>query len=268
MPEESRQRRHVHRLRAAANDAAFFLPYLEPGMHLLDAGCGPGTITVGLAKAVAPGEVTGFDLDEAVLEIARAGAAATGLTNVRFEVADIHELPIPDNVVDAVFSNAVIEYVDDPVLMLKEMYRVLKPGGVIGVRTPDTDGELSAPEDPLWEELRRLSSTQDGSGHIDGVNNARPDRRRGKHLRSYLRRAGFVDIRASASYTSFSTREDIHFLGSLFIPDLQRDDHPWIEAGLVDRETLQQMVEAAQRWTNHPDAFMARAWGEAVAWKN
>src|SRR3712207_7201034 len=57
--------------RTAADAAAFLLPHLRPGMRLLDAGCGPGTITVGLAGAVQPGEVVGIDPDAGRLEQAR-----------------------------------------------------------------------------------------------------------------------------------------------------------------------------------------------------
>ena len=76
-----------HARRRAEVDAWFLLPRLTAGMRLLDAGCGPGTITVGLAKAVVPGEVTGIDLSEEVLEQARDHAASENVNNVTFESA-------------------------------------------------------------------------------------------------------------------------------------------------------------------------------------
>ena len=63
--------------RNAGNSAAYLLPLLEPGMKLLDLGCGPGTITMGLAETVSPGEVHGIDMEES--QIALAQAAAEGL---------------------------------------------------------------------------------------------------------------------------------------------------------------------------------------------
>src|SRR5690606_39627737 len=73
-----------HARRTAERDAAFLLPRLRPGMRLLDVGCGPGSITVGLARAVAPGETVGIDLVPDVLDEARARAEAEGVANLRF----------------------------------------------------------------------------------------------------------------------------------------------------------------------------------------
>src|SRR5262245_23654372 len=72
---DSAMTRKVIANRTAASHAAFFLPYLQTGMSLLDCGCGSGSITVGLAQIVAPGEVTGIDVSE--VEIARARDRAT-----------------------------------------------------------------------------------------------------------------------------------------------------------------------------------------------
>ncbi len=70
--------------RTASKEAAFFLPYLHPGMQVLDVGCGPGSITLGLAEVVAPGEVVGIDLQPAQIEQARASVAKRAVANVRF----------------------------------------------------------------------------------------------------------------------------------------------------------------------------------------
>ena len=65
-----------HAKRTAETDAAFFLPHLKPGMRLLDAGCGPGSITVGLALRVEPAHAVGIDASESVIETARSLAKA------------------------------------------------------------------------------------------------------------------------------------------------------------------------------------------------
>ena len=69
--------------RSAAQFAAHLLPHLRPGLRVLDAGCGPGSITLGLAEAVAPGEVVGVDEDETAIDAARAAAAVAGVVSRR-----------------------------------------------------------------------------------------------------------------------------------------------------------------------------------------
>ena len=133
--------------RTAEREAAFFLPRLRPGMRLLDAGCGPGTITLGLVAAVAPGEVVGLDLSPAMVTQARALAADRRVANARFEVADLQALPFPDASFDAAFESAVLEHVPDPTRAVAELRRVLRPGGVIGLR----DGDLGAGGVPVLE---------------------------------------------------------------------------------------------------------------------
>src|SRR5512142_1845750 len=102
-------------LRQAESHAAFFTPYLSPGMRLLDCGCGPGSITCGLAGIVAPGGVVGIDL------YAKALDAAQSVSNVRFQAASVYELPFPDGSFDAVFSHAVLEHLAEPLKALAEM---------------------------------------------------------------------------------------------------------------------------------------------------
>src|SRR5262249_49719570 len=94
--------------RTSASDAAFFLPHLQPGMRLLDIGCGPGSITLGLAEAVAPGDVIGLDLRPEVVAAAAALAQQRGVTTVRFQVGDVYALPFPDAAFDAVFACQVL----------------------------------------------------------------------------------------------------------------------------------------------------------------
>src|SRR5262245_22131189 len=80
--------------------AAFFLRHLQPGMRLIDCGCGPGSITVDLAQAVTPGEAIGIDLHEEALTHGRQLACARGLSNVTFQVASVYRLPFPEGSFD------------------------------------------------------------------------------------------------------------------------------------------------------------------------
>lgn len=144
-------------LRTAANEGAFFLPYLRPAMRVLDLGCGPGSITLGLAEKVAPGEVIGVDLQPSQVAQAQALSAARGVMNVRFEVADVYRLPFPDGSFDAVFAHVVLMHLREPVRALAEMRRVLRPGGIVGVRDCDWGGRIHAPATALLEQWYALT---------------------------------------------------------------------------------------------------------------
>lgn len=144
-------------LRTAAKEGAFFLPFLRPGMRVLDLGCGPGSITLGLAQAVAPGEAIGVDLQPSQVAQAQALGAARGVMNVRFEVADVYQLPFPDGSFDAVFGNAVLMHLRKPVPALVEVRRVLDPGGIVGVRDCDWGGRIHAPMTPLFDHWYTLT---------------------------------------------------------------------------------------------------------------
>ena len=138
--------------RTASQEAAFLLPHLRAGMHVLDAGCGPGSITLGLAAAVALGEVVGIDMQLSLVEQARALAVQRGVTNARFEVANVYDLPFPDGSFDAAFANRVLEHLREPVRALAELRRVLRPGGIAGVHDVDMGGLLLTPETPLLQQ--------------------------------------------------------------------------------------------------------------------
>ena len=109
----------AHARRRAEVEAWFLLPRLRPGMRLLDAGCGPGTVTAGLARAVAPGEVVGIDVAPGVLDHARAHAAGEGVGNVTFGEGDVYALDHPDASFDAVYANQLLQHLTDPVRALR-----------------------------------------------------------------------------------------------------------------------------------------------------
>jgi SAM-dependent methyltransferase len=177
--------------RTASREAAFFLPYLRPGMHVLDVGCGPGSITLGLAEVVAPGEVVGIDLQPTQIEQARALAVERGVENVRFEVGEAYRLPFPAHSFDAAFAHGVLMHLREPVRALVEIQRVLRPSGIVGVRDQDFGGDLFTPVTPLLEQwFALLLRARQHHGRDSFL---------GRHHRRLLLEAGFVRAEARAS---------------------------------------------------------------------
>ncbi|MDH4182628.1 MAG: class I SAM-dependent methyltransferase [Nitrospinota bacterium] len=107
---------------------------LEPGMKVLDLGCGPGRLTIPCAKAVGPsGEVTAVDMQEKMLERARAKAQAEGLGAIRFLHAGAGEGAIGRALYDRALLVTVLGEIPDRMGALKEIYQALKPGGLLSV---------------------------------------------------------------------------------------------------------------------------------------
>jgi len=108
----------------------FSLGRIEPGQVVLDLGCGAGTDLLVAAQMVGPeGRAIGVDMTPAMLERARQSAAAMGLANVELHESLIESLPLPDESIDVVISNGVIDLVPDKDAVFSELDRVLRPGG-------------------------------------------------------------------------------------------------------------------------------------------
>ncbi len=107
---------------------------LRPGEVVVDLGCGGGLDVLLAAKLVGPeGKAIGIDMTAEMIDRARKGAVRVGATNVQFHQAHIDQLPLPDQSVDCILSNCVINLAADKSKVFREMLRVLKPGGRISI---------------------------------------------------------------------------------------------------------------------------------------
>ena len=243
----------------AETSAAYLLPCLRPGQRLLDFGCGPGTISLGLAKAVAPGEMHGIDMEESQVELARSVVQAHGVGNAHFHVGDVTDVPFEDGFFDVAHCSNVLMHVPDTAAVLAEVKRVLKPGGTLACREMIVDSSFTHPNygviDKAWDMFADLLAADDGHPQM------------GKEMKSHIVAAGFANIRMSASLETFSTPADMMFIYGVaqqwfLAPEITEAA---IKYGASTQELCDSIGAAYDRWIEHPGALAGVAYGEALA---
>ncbi|KAI9768392.1 MAG: hypothetical protein M1839_004129 [Geoglossum umbratile] len=249
-----------HTWRTAGNSAAYLLPSILPHMHILDVGCGPGTITADFAAMVPEGLVTGLEHAPEVLEQARSTAAARALDNIRFFVGDVHALGFPDGTFDIVHAHQVLQHVGDPVQALREMRRVAKPGGIVAVRDSDYEGMIWYPDvDGMddWAKLYQLVARSNG-----GEPNA------GRHLLAWARQAGFdrEDITSTASTWCYNTPQEQAWWSSLWADRIVASSFAQtaVAGGHTTEQELARIAKVWRRWGEQEDGWFAILHGEIL----
>jgi SAM-dependent methyltransferase len=248
-----------HRWRTAENSAGYLLPLLEPGMRLLDVGCGPGTITLDLAARVAPGQTIGVDRHVGIVAQAQSLLGSRPSAGVEFRTADAYALEFDDESFDVVHAHQVLQHLTDPVAALVEMRRVLEPGGVLAVRDGDYGGFVWAPSDPLldrWLELYHDVCRHNGA-----------DADAGRRLLGWAQSAGFTEIHPSSSTWTFAEPESRHWWGGLWAERIISSSvaEQAVEYGLSTRDELEAISAAWRRWLEQDDGFFVVLHGELIA---
>jgi SAM-dependent methyltransferase len=245
-----------HTWRTIENSAAYLAPHLSPGLSLLDVGCGPGTITVEFADRLAPGRVVG--LDAAAEVIARASADFQH-DNLAFVTGNAYELPFDDDTFDIAHAHQTLQHVADPVRMLREMRRVVKPGGIVAARDVDYAGTIWFPQ------LSGLDDWLDLYGRVHRSNGGEPDA--GRRLKAWALEAGFDDIAATASIWNFSDPVDREWWGSMWEARVLQSAFAGdaLEKGLATQQQLELISGAWRDWADSDTGWLGMPHGEVIA---
>jgi SAM-dependent methyltransferase len=228
-------------------------------MRVVDFGCGTGSITLGLAATVTPGEVVGFDLSEAAVAKARTQAQSSGITNVRFSVANLYELELDAESFDAAHFSGVLEHLTEPQRALDLAYRVLKPGGVIAAREKQADGDWFV--GPHREVLVQLNAWVCEIWRAAGGDPAI-----GQRLGTLFRAAGFARIDVEPGCVSiFSTRDNVV---NMFTRVMNEPDYKSrvLQLGATT-EQLQRLLEELALWGASDDSVASFAQCTAIGFK-
>jgi ubiquinone/menaquinone biosynthesis C-methylase UbiE len=254
---ESAAHRDAYNQRRTATDASHLVPHLRPGMRVVDFGCGAGSLSLGFAAIVAPGQVVGFDQSEPAIEQARAEAGRLGLTNTEFHLADINTLELASDSFDVAHFSGVLAYQKHPLAALKLAYRVLKRGGLVAAREPQKEGDwFGGPNREIVTFYNQIL-VDDRFRSMGG------DPFIGRRLAALFQEAGFEKVLATPGYApAFSDPHAIAAAIIRFIGEGQFSarilEHDWLSA-----EQLAGMPEAVRVW-GESDASVA-AFAECMA---
>ncbi|AGP38364.1 class I SAM-dependent methyltransferase [Sorangium cellulosum] len=248
--------------RNAQREAAFLLPFIPLQGRVLDAGCGPGSITRGLAQLLPGGSVVGVDFDAGQIERARGRAAEQGLANVQFEVADVTALPYPDGAFDVVFAHTLMMHLRDPRAALAELSRVCAPGGIVGLR----DGLGSFDRLPGFPEGARVNDLHELLMAAIRASGGMPDV--GLRLRGWFHELGMAMVRSQAHSVVYDSPADLTLLCSWHRSLLQgRLGRTAVAEGLISAEALAGFMDRMEAWASDPGAISVVVWIEHIAQK-
>ena len=248
-----------HARRTVEDSAAFLLPHLRPGMRVIDVGCGPGSITRGLADRVAPGEVVGVDASAEVLDVARHEASTA--TNLRYQQSSVYQLPFADASFDVAFAHQVLQHLADPAAAIREMLRVLVPAGLVAVRDVDWGSIAYWPVDPWIDrfiDVHARTWTRNGG-----------EPRMGRRLRALFNAAAVADVEINSSVWAYATAEETRQWGESYAERLLTSPMGarTVEYGFASQHDLEQMAGALRAWAVHPDAYWSFVHVDALARK-
>lgn len=247
--------------RTATRDLAFLLPHLSPGMSIIDCGCGPGSITVGLAEIVAPGQVIGLDIEPRQLEAAQRLATERATPNVRFEPGSVYELPFPDATFDVAVAHFVLEHVSDPLRALREIRRVLRPGGLAAIKDPYYPAFTFRPQ---TTELRGFGELAEKVRKHHGASDTYA-----VDLRAYLLEAGFERTEAQGGLENIAGNEEAARVLPMILQNQVRERafrDTVLEQGWATEAELDAISAAAPDLARRDDLFGFVVFVSALGW--
>ena len=251
----------AHSARTAEDAAAFLLPHLKAGMNLLDVGCGPGTITAGLARAVSPdGHALGIDVSRGLRDEWDARLSESDTTNLDFRVDDIYDTNLDEARFDVVYAHQLLQHLADPVGALASASRLAKSGGLVAVREVDWGTFAAFPESDALRDFRRV---YDAVAIRSGGNpNA------GRHVQEWMMKTGeLTDIHITTSTWTFFEEQGKTWWGDQWSQRILESDIAVkaIQYGIATRSELEEISRGWQEWKNAPGSVSCFTHFEGLA---
>ena len=247
-----RSDREAERLNYQASKLAGLLHHdtrYPPGNRVLEAACGVGAQTIILAKNSPGAEFVSVDISPDSLVKAKLRVSHQGITNVTFRQADVYHLPFRPDTFDDIFVCFLLEHLPDPLLSLKCMKEILKPGGTMTVIEGDHGSAFFYPDSrdahKVIDCLVHLQQEMGGNALI------------GRELWHLMTDAGFTKVAVTPRivYADESRPEYIEGVKNIFITMVEGVREQAIARGLVDNETWKMGIRDLYRTTEQDGTF-------------
>ena len=251
----------AHSARTADDAAAFLLPHIRPGMKLVDVGCGPGTITVGLATAVGKtGYVLGIDIADGLRDEWDKRLQETEASNLEFQIDNIYVTHLERDQFDVVFAHQVLQHLGDPVGALTAACRLAKSGGLVAVREVDWGTFAAYPQTQELDDFRRVYDAvalrNGGTPHA------------GRHMLQWMQATGeLTDIQITTSTWTFYEESGKTWWGDQWSQRILVSDIAVkaIDYGIATRAELEAISMGWQEWKNAPGSVSCFTHFEGLA---
>lgn len=230
---------------------------LKTGTRCIDLACGPTGILALLSRAVgSQGQVIGLDMDTTQLTAARAFIQENDLSNVEIMEGDAYATGLPDASFDFVHARFIFAPVGRDDELLREMLRLLRPGGTIAIQEPDASCWNYYPGSPAWDRLKEtiLAAFRRGGGDLNA----------GQRMYGMLRRAGLESVRIRAAVIALQNNHPYMALPIQFATSLRQRI---LDGNLMTEAELDQVVAECQELVAHPNTMATsyivnQVWGQ------
>ena len=242
--------------RTLAKIYAHLIPHLPGREAILDVGCGPANITVDVARHVSPARVVGIDAMDNLIATGQRLVDESGLENVELRVVDVFDMPFESDSFDLAYAMGVFDWLPNWVDALKEIRRVLRPGGDIYLNCSDWGMWVNYPSCPAVDRAR-AAFKDFPTGLPDYY-----DPWRGRQLVEALKTAGFTGVELgltmNSSQSSDEGVDELPRVSFIRKEGLRGGSIPnqlleiLLEAGRIDEATVAAAQEESNAWAEHP----------------
>lgn len=242
--------------RTAANCASHLIPHIKPHHRILDIGCGPGSITLDLARLVPNGSVLGIDINADSIATATASAKEQGVTNVEFHEQDVMGLSrYESESFDIVHAHQLLLHLSQPLEVMREMRRLLKPGGVFATR--DNANRIVTPPLP---DIMKAIERHDRLARSRGTD---PEFGRRNHVVAHEAGFGWARIETSSWGWEWSGEES----RKMFVAGAKGTRSSMVQNGFATDDECDEFDASWEEWGCKPEGRFMAVDSALLCWK-